>query len=305
MSDSYSYSPNSLLESFQKLQAREEAALAAAAGSAETIADDAALPPPAAKRSKTSPSSFVAAAVQFTATGMPSSQVDGHWALVQEAVRTAAEQGAQLILIPELFLGPYFCQSQEPTLMKLACEDVEHCFIVKIMQQLAKQYSVVLPVSLFERDNNTLYNTVVMVDADGSVLGKYRKSHIPDGVGYNEKFYFSPGDTGFRVWKTRVGNVGVAICWDQWFPEAARAMALQGADILLYPTAIGSEPQDPTLDSSDHWQRVMQGHSAANVSNSKTSYSVKHISSDSVLWTTCCYLFVVVFCTADDPCPCQ
>mmetsp|Transcript_43481 Transcript_43481/g.125692 ORF Transcript_43481/g.125692 Transcript_43481/m.125692 type:complete len:245 (+) Transcript_43481:1-735(+) len=149
--------------------------------------------------------------------------------------------------------------------MGLAVEKVEECFIVKQMQELAAKHNIVIPVSLFERDNNMLFNTVVMVDADGSVLGKYRKSHIPDGTGYQEKFYFSPGDTGFKVWDTNVGKVGIAICWDQWFPEAARAMALQGADILLYPTAIGSEPQDPTINSADHWQRVMQGHAAANM----------------------------------------
>jgi N-carbamoylputrescine amidase len=123
----------------------------------------------------------------------------------------------------------------------------------------------VLPLSLFERANNAYFNTVVVVDADGAVLGKYRKSHIPDGPGYSEKFYFSPGDTGFRVWQTKHGAVGVGICWDQWFPEAARSMALLGADVILYPTAIGSEPQNPTWDSSAHWQRVMQGHAAANL----------------------------------------
>ena len=262
MAESYSYTPNRLLESFRNLQSREEAALAGSATKEEAPAALAAAHP-------VSSSSFVAAAVQFTAAGMPHSEVEGFWNVVQQAVQDAAGQGARLILIPELFLGPYFCQTQETTLLGLALEDVETCFITRRMQQLAKQYSVVLPVSLFERDQNVLYNTVVMVDADGSVLGKYRKSHIPDGVGYQEKFYFSPGDTGFRVWNTKVGKVGVAICWDQWFPEAARAMALQGADVLLYPTAIGSEPPNPTLDSSDHWQRTMQGHAAANVSTNR------------------------------------
>ena len=153
--------------------------------------------------------------------------------------------------------------------MGLAFEEVESSFVVRIMQELAKRYAVMVPVSLFERHRNALYNTVIMIDADGRILGKYRKSHIPDGTGYQEKFYFTPGDTGFQVFRSRVfANlaVGVAICWDQWFPEAARAMALQGADVLLYPTAIGSEPQDPTINSADHWQRVMRGHSAANVS---------------------------------------
>jgi N-carbamoylputrescine amidase len=133
------------------------------------------------------------------------------------------------------------------------------------MQLLAKKYAVVLPFSLFERCNNACYNTIVMIDSDGSIVGRYRKSHIPDGTGYQEKFYFSPGDSGFQVFSTSVGRVGVAICWDQWFPEAARAMALMGADVMLYPTAIGSEPQDPTITSADHWQRVMQGHAAANM----------------------------------------
>jgi N-carbamoylputrescine amidase len=126
-------------------------------------------------------------------------------------------------------------------------------------------HSVVLPVSIYERKHNALYNSVVMIDADGTNLGTYRKSHIPDGTGYQEKFYFTPGDSGLKVFDTKVGRVGVAICWDQWFPEAARAMALQGADVILYTTAIGSEPQDPTINSVDHWQRVMQGHAAANM----------------------------------------
>lgn len=133
------------------------------------------------------------------------------------------------------------------------------------MQRLAAELEVVLPVSIFERSNNAYYNSVVVIDADGSVLGHYRKSHIPDGPGYQEKFYFSPGDTGFRVWTTRHGVIGVGICWDQWFPECARAMALMGADLLLYPTAIGNEPQDPGIDSKDHWQRAMQGHAATSM----------------------------------------
>jgi N-carbamoylputrescine amidase len=130
---------------------------------------------------------------------------------------------------------------------------------------LARELDVVLPVSVFERANNAFYNSVVIVDAGGAVLGSYRKSHIPEGPGYHEKFYFSPGDSGFKVFETKFAKLGVAICWDQWFPEAARCMALMGADVLLYPTAIGSEPQDPSVDSSGHWQRTMQGHAAANV----------------------------------------
>jgi len=203
---------------------------------------------------------------------------------VEDAVET---HGATLVLLQELFLGPYFCQSQNASLFALAEDDIDFIGdgaddngdgdgderrrqqrqngIISNMQALAKRLQIVLPVSIFEKKNNTFYNSVVMIDADGSNLGTYRKSHIPDGTGYQEKFYFSPGDTGFKVFRTAVGNVGVGICWDQWFPEAARSMALMGADVLLYPTAIGSEPQDPTLDSSDHWHRVMQGHAAANM----------------------------------------
>jgi N-carbamoylputrescine amidase len=136
--------------------------------------------------------------------------------------------------------------------------------IVEHFRKLARELALVLPISFFERDNNAFFNSIAIIDADGSVLGIYRKSHIPQSPGYQEKFYFSPGDTGFQVWKTRYANIGVAICWDQWFPEAARAMALQGAEVLLYPTAIGSEPGYPEIDSCAHWQRVMQGHSAAN-----------------------------------------
>lgn len=182
---------------------------------------------------------------------------------VEEAVMT---KKANLVLLQELFMGPYFCQSQEASMFALAESDVEKDnALISIMQEVAKKFNVVLPISLFERKNNAFYNTVVMIDADGEVLGSYRKTHIPDGTGYQEKFYFSPGDTGFKVFNTKVGKVGVGICWDQWFPEAARSMALMGADVILYPTAIGSEPQDATLDSSDHWQRVMQGHAAANM----------------------------------------
>ncbi|KAJ7001811.1 N-carbamoylputrescine amidase [Populus alba x Populus x berolinensis] len=133
------------------------------------------------------------------------------------------------------------------------------------MQKLAKELGVVIPVSFFEEANNAHYNSIAMIDADGADLGLYRKSHIPDGPGYQEKFYFNPGDTGFRVFQTKFAKIGIAICWDQWFPEAARAMVLQGAEILLYPTAIGSEPQDQGLDSRDHWKRVMQGHAGANL----------------------------------------
>jgi N-carbamoylputrescine amidase len=185
-------------------------------------------------------------------------------ARAETLVRAAAARGAQVILLPELFETPYFCKDQLAELFDLSRPIDGHPTLAR-MQDLARELGVVLPVSVFERANNTHYNTVVVIDADGEQLGLYRKSHIPDGPGYQEKFYFSPGDTGFRIWETAYAKIGVAICWDQWFPECARAMALQGADLLLYPTAIGSEPNDEKYDSSDHWQRVMQGHAAANM----------------------------------------
>jgi len=183
--------------------------------------------------------------------------------LAEHQVRTAASRGAQIILLQELFETPYFCKDMLTEYFALA-HDSENNDLINRFRSIAKELSVVLPISYFERSNNAYFNSIGIIDADGSLLGNYRKSHIPQGPGYEEKFYFSPGDTGFRVWETRYARIGVAICWDQWFPEAARSMALQGAEVLLYPTAIGSEPDDPQLDSSAHWQRVMQGHSAAN-----------------------------------------
>ena len=185
-------------------------------------------------------------------------------AVAERLVRDAAAQGAHIVLIPELFEGHYFCKDQRAEELQRARPLDGHPTIAHFAK-VARELQVVLPLSLFERANNAYFNTVVVIDTDGAVLGKYRKSHIPDGPGYSEKFYFSPGDTGFRVWRTKFGAVGVGICWDQWFPEAARSMALLGADVILYPTAIGSEPQNPTWDSSAHWQRVMQGHAAANL----------------------------------------
>jgi N-carbamoylputrescine amidase len=185
-------------------------------------------------------------------------------ATAERLVRAAAASGAQVILIPELFEGHYFCKDQRASELARALPIEGHPTIEHFMK-LAQELGVVLPISVYERANNTMFNTVAMIDADGSMLGIYRKSHIPDGPGYTEKYYFSPGDTGFQVWNTRFGNIGVGICWDQWFPEAARAMALMGAELLLYPTAIGSEPPNPTWDSSMHWQRVMQGHAGANL----------------------------------------
>ncbi len=182
----------------------------------------------------------------------------------ESLVREAAGKGAQIVLIQELFETPYFCQDQKQDYFALA-QPAEGNPLLQHMSALAAELKVVLPVSFFEQANNAYYNSLAMVDADGSILGVYRKSHIPDGPGYQEKFYFNPGDTGFRVWRTRYATIGSGICWDQWFPECARAMALMGAEILFYPTAIGSEPQDPTLISKNHWQRTMQGHAAANM----------------------------------------
>jgi N-carbamoylputrescine amidase len=182
-----------------------------------------------------------------------------------DLVRQAAGKGAQVILLQELFETPYFCKDQKADYFALAAPAAENP-LLKAMSELAAELGVVLPVSFFERDTNSYFNSLAMIDADGRNLGIYRKSHIPDGPGYQEKFYFSPGDTGFKAWRTRFGMVGAAICWDQWFPEAARAIALQGAEMLFYPTAIGSEPPPaPPVDSRDHWRRVMQGHAAANM----------------------------------------
>lgn len=185
-------------------------------------------------------------------------------ATAERLVRVAAAEGAQVVVIPELFEGHYFCKDQRAEDLARALPLDGHP-TVAYFSRLAGELGVVLPISVYERANNALFNTVVVLDADGAPLGHYRKSHIPDGPGYTEKFYFSPGDTGFRVWQTQHGVIGVGICWDQWFPEAARAMALQGAEMLLYPTAIGSEPPNPAWDSSAHWQRVMQGHAGANL----------------------------------------
>ena len=185
-------------------------------------------------------------------------------ATAERLVREAAGRGARLILIPELFEGLYFCTDQLAEHMNRARPLEGHPTIAHFAA-LARELQVVLPVSFFERANNAAFNSVAMIDADGSVLGVYRKSHIPDGPGYSQKYYFNPGDTGFRVWDTAVGRVGLGICWDQWFPECARVLALRGAEIILYPTAIGSEPHDSTWDSSRHWQRVMQGHAGANL----------------------------------------
>ena len=183
---------------------------------------------------------------------------------VEQLVRQAHARGARLVLPPELFEGPYFCREERERFFDLA-RPVEGHPTIERFQKVAAELSLALPVSFFERSGQAHYNSVAMIDADGSMLGVYRKSHIPDGPGYEEKFYFRPGDTGFKVFQTRHAAVGVGICWDQWFPECARAMTLLGAEVLLYPTAIGSEPDAPDLDTRDPWQRVMVGHAVANV----------------------------------------
>ncbi|HPY79421.1 MAG: N-carbamoylputrescine amidase [Erysipelotrichaceae bacterium] len=180
-----------------------------------------------------------------------------------DLVSLAASKGANIILLPELFMTPYFCQTEDYNHFALA-QSVTNSSLIKHYQELAKEFGVVLPISFFEKAGNCYFNSLVVIDADGTVIDLYRKSHIPTGQCYEEKFYFTPGDTGFKVFKTKFGVIGVGICWDQWFPEAARIMALKGAEILFYPTAIGSEPVLPK-DSKAHWQQVMRGHAAANI----------------------------------------
>jgi N-carbamoylputrescine amidase len=200
------------------------------------------------------------AITQMASTGTWQGNCDRAESLVREAVA----DGAGLVLLQELFDGDYFCIEQHASHFTQA-EELETHRTVRRFSALARELGIVLPVSVFERAGNVHFNTTVIVDSDGRSLGHYRKTHIPDGRGYQEKFYFSPGDTGFRVWDTAVGRIGLGICWDQWFPECARAMALLGAEILLYPTAIGSEPPNPGYDSSNHWQNTMRGHAAANI----------------------------------------
>ncbi|MEZ5898230.1 MAG: N-carbamoylputrescine amidase [Hyphomicrobiaceae bacterium] len=178
-------------------------------------------------------------------------------------IREAAKSGAQVILPSELFQGIYFCTEQNPKWFETAYPADQHPCVLAL-KKLAKELKVVIPISIFEKDGPRYYNSVVIADADGEVLGLYRKSHIPDGPGYQEKYYFRPGDTGFKAWTTKYGRIGVGICWDQWYPECARAMALQGAEVLFYPTAIGSEPYDGALDTHGRWQRAMQGHAVSN-----------------------------------------
>ncbi len=203
--------------------------------------------------------------VTVAATQMACSwDIQANIANAERLVRQAAGQGAQIILIQELFETPYFCQKPNPAYLQLATSVADNPAI-RHFQKIAAELQVVLPISFFELAGRARFNSIAIIDADGSLLGVYRKSHIPDGPGYHEKYYFNPGDTGFKVWQTRYARIGVAICWDQWFPETARSMALMGAELLFYPTAIGSEPHDPNISSRDHWQRVQQGHAGANL----------------------------------------
>ena len=199
------------------------------------------------------------AALQLPLSASEAENIDA----VCDLVSQAAEQGAEIILPPELFSGPYFCKTQEEEHFALARPTGEHPSIIA-MAKLAKQLGVVIPTSFFERDGAHFYNSVAMIGPDGEIIGIYRKSHIPDGPGYQEKYYFRPGNSGFKVWPTKYGTVGVGICWDQWYPETARCMALMGAEMLFYPTAIGSEPYDAELDTSRMWRRAMIGHAVSN-----------------------------------------
>ncbi|HQR44839.1 MAG TPA: N-carbamoylputrescine amidase [Thermoanaerobaculia bacterium] len=206
------------------------------------------------------PKRLTLAAVQCALGGSVAENV----ATVERLVREAARRGADVVLPPELFEGPYFCREEKDAFFAWA-RPVEGHPTVGRFADLARELSVAIPVSFFEKAGPAYYNSVAMVDAGGEILGVYRKSHIPDGPGYEEKFYFRPGDSGFVAWRTKRATLGVGICWDQWFPECARALVLSGADALLYPTAIGSEPESPALDTKDRWQRAMLGHAVCNV----------------------------------------
>jgi N-carbamoylputrescine amidase len=184
-------------------------------------------------------------------------------ALVESHVRKAAVRGAKIILPPELFEGHYFCVQEDEALFARAHPVEEHPAVLA-MQRLAAELEVYIPTSFFERDGQQYYNSLAMIDDTGAIMGTYRKSHIPDGPGYEEKYYFRPGNSGFKVWPTKYGTIGVGICWDQWYPESARVMALMGAEMLFFPTAIGSEPYDESLDTSRMWRRAMQGHAVSN-----------------------------------------
>jgi len=202
--------------------------------------------------------------VSVAATQMAvSKHYEQNIANAESLIEEAANLGAQIILLQELFSGYYFCKDQDAKYFSWA-QSYKDSHLLSHFSSIAKQYEVVLPISYFEKDNQNFYNSLAVIDADGNILENYRKTHIPDGPGYQEKYYFTPGNSGFKVWKTKFATIGCGICWDQWFPECARSMALMGAELLFYPTAIGSEPPAPEYDSQPHWQRVMQGHAAAN-----------------------------------------
>jgi len=202
--------------------------------------------------------------IKVAATQMTCSwEIEENISKAKILIDQAAKKGANIILLQELFQTPYFCIQYDEEIFKLA-QTFDNNKILDEMSKIAKDLNVVLPISFFEKDNNAYFNSIAVINADGNILGKYRKSHIPDGPGYLEKYYFNPGNTGFKVWETKFGKIGIGICWDQWFPEAARIMALKGAEILFYPTAIGDELMSK-YDSSSAWQRVMQGHAAANI----------------------------------------
>ncbi len=203
--------------------------------------------------------SITVAALQLPLRASEADNIDA----VCDLAERAAADGAQIILPPELFAGPYFCKTQEEAHFVLARPTMEHPSVIAMMK-LARRLKVAIPTSFFERDASHFYNTMAMIDASGEILGTYRKSHIPDGPGYQEKYYFRPGNTGFKVWDVCGTRIGVGICWDQWYPECARAMALMGAEMLFYPTAIGAEPQDATLDTRHMWRRAMVGHAVSN-----------------------------------------
>lgn len=206
------------------------------------------------------PRKVTVAATQFACSW----DIESNLNKAEALVRSAAAKGANIILLQELFEAPYFCQEQKQEYYRLA-KPLEDNPLIQRFARLAAELEVVLPISFFERAGNAHFNALVVADADGALVGHYRKSHIPDGPGYQEKFYFSPGDTGFQVFRTRYADIGVLICWDQWFPEGARCAALKGAEVLFYPTAIGSEPPNPSYSSYPHWARVMQGHAGANM----------------------------------------
>ncbi len=207
------------------------------------------------------PRPVTVAALQMACTW----EAQGNIARAEKLVRQAASRGAQIILLPELFETPYFCIEQDARHLNLATA-LEENRAVRHFTPIARELGVVLPISFFERAGRAYFNSIAILDADGTNLGVYRKSHIPNGPGYQEKTYFSPGDTGFKVWNTRFARIGVGICWDQWFPETARVMALMGAELFFFPTAIGSEPPPaPPVNSREHWQRTQQGHAAANL----------------------------------------